>query len=197
MKEFSEVKIRPIVYITSIGEPTTELCVWSLERLGFETKLIKGNDSFNAKLEQIYNEADDDFLRVDADVIVNSNVWRFIDSCPKDVWWYQSMCFDWWKMDIGYAGVQYIKKECLPAIRKAISTIQHIDRPESYCYRLPEFHNPRRCIGSDIVCGLHGFAQNDIQRVKDLKNKRRQEYDFELAERIANDFQITRNKRLV
>lgn len=173
-------------FITSIGEPTTELCEWSLERQGFETVLVKGFDSFNAKLEFIYNEAEDDFIRIDADVIANRNVHRLIKECPQEVWWFQSMSFDWWKQDIGYAGVQYIKKECLAIIREHISDVHHIDRPESFMYRLPEFHNPRRCISSDLVCGLHGFAQNDIERVKKLKRKRGQikDYDFELAEKI-------------
>jgi len=179
-------------FVTSIGEPTTDLCVWALERQGFDVKLVQGDNSFNAKLLEIYNLADDDFIRVDADVIVNHNVKRLISECPSEVWWWQSLMFDWWKMDISFAGVQYIKKECLPAMRANIPKVQHLDRPESLMYRLPEFHEPRRCHSSDIVCGLHGFGQDDIERVKTLKNKRNQKYDFDIAERIANDFQITR-----
>lgn len=174
-------------YVTSTGEPTTELCKWALERQGFEVVLIEGKDSFNRKLRTIYNDADDDFIRVDADVIVNKNVHKLISECPEEVWWWQSMSFDWWQMDIGYAGVQYIKKECLPILREKIEGSLHIDRPESQMYRLPEFHNPRRCEGSGIVCGLHGYGQNDMERVKKLKEYRGQlaNYDFELAERVS------------
>ena len=175
-------------FVTSIGEQTTGLCIWSLERQGFDVTLMQDKTSFNNKLQAIYNLAEDDFIRVDADVIVNRNVQKFIESCPEEVWWLQSMSFDWWKQDVGYAGVQYIKKECIPYIREGIKEALHIDRPESYCYRLPEFHNPRRCIGSDIVCGLHGFGQNDMDRVKQLKKARGQieQYDFELAKRIED-----------
>jgi hypothetical protein len=179
-------------YVTSIGEPTTELCKWSLERQGIDVEVVKGSDSFNAKLEYIYHEADSDFLRVDADVIVNRNVSQLIEQCPEDIWWWQSMSFDWWRQDIGYAGVQYIKKQCLPILRKHISEVQHLDRPESLMYRLEEFHNPRRCESSTIVCGLHGWGQNDLDRVKAIKEKRHQmaNYDFELARRL-NEFQTT------
>ncbi len=173
-------------YVTSIGELTTDLCVWSIERQGFEVTLLEDNTTFNDKLQRIYNEAEDDFLRVDADVIVNKNIKRLVAECPESVWWWQSMSFDWFKQDIGYAGVQYVKKRCIPFIREGIKEALHIDRPESYCYRLPEFHNPRRCLSSGIVCGLHGFGQSDVERVKKIKEMRGQieGYDFELAERI-------------
>lgn len=58
-------------YVTSIGEPTTDLCVWSLERNGFETVLIQDQTTLAEKLKRIYSEADEDFVRIDADVIVN------------------------------------------------------------------------------------------------------------------------------
>jgi len=174
-------------YITSIGEPTTDLCVWSIERQGFEPVLVKDKSSFNAKLEFIYNDADDDFIRLDADVIMNHNVQRFIASCPDEIWWLQAMSFDWWQMDASWGGVQYIKKECLPALRANIGKVQHLDRPESMMYRLPEFHEPRRCEGAEIICGLHGYAQDDVKRVMDLKAKRKQldNYDFVLAQKVS------------
>ena len=175
-------------YITSIGEPTTDLCKWSLERQGFEVVLISGKDSFNSKLQRIYEDAEDNFIRVDADVIVNKNVHRLISECPEEVWWWQSMSFDWWQMDIGYAGVQYIKKQCIPILRDNIKKVQNLDRPESLMYRLPEFHNPRRCDGSGIVCGIHGYGQNDMERVRKIKEYRGQlnNYDFELAEKVSS-----------
>ena len=175
-------------YITSIGEPTTDLCVWSVERQGFEAILVQDKTSFNQKLEHIYNDANDDFIRLDADVIMNHNVQRFIASCPDEIWWLQSMSFDWWQMDTCWGGVQYIKKECLPAIRANIGKVQHLDRPESMMYRLPEFHEPRRCEGVEIIFGLHGYGQDDMQRVIDLKAKRKQldNYDFGLAQKVSD-----------
>jgi len=174
-------------YITSIGEPTTDLCVWSVKRKGFEPVLIKDSSTLNAKLEFIYNDTDDDFIRLDADVIINYNVQRFIASCPDDIWWLQAMIFDWWQMDACWGGVQFIKKECLPALRANIGKVQHLDRPESLMYRLAEFHEPRRCEGAEIICGLHGYGQDNMQRVVELKTKRRQidNYDFELARRVS------------
>ena len=54
-------------------------------------------------------------------------------------------------------------------------------------WRLPEFNGPRRCVTVTKVMGLHGFAQTDIERVKQTKERRGQleNYDFELAERLT------------
>lgn len=173
-------------FVTSIGEKTTELCVWSLQRQGFEVVLIQNDSTFNEKLRQIYNQADDDFIRVDADVIINRNIHRLIKECPKDIWWWQSLSFDWLRQDIGYAGAQYIKRTCIPVLRSNIDKAQRIDRPESQMYRLPEFHNPRRCEGTNIVCGLHGWGQDDYDRVYKQKAYRNQldNYDFEMVEKL-------------
>ena len=54
-------------YVTSIGEPTTDVCVWSLKRNGFDVELLQDNSSLQNKLKRIFEKADDDFLRVDAD----------------------------------------------------------------------------------------------------------------------------------
>jgi hypothetical protein len=59
-------------FVTSIGEPTTDLCVWSLERNGFEVVLLNNGSLLADKLKSIYEQATDDFVRIDADVVVNS-----------------------------------------------------------------------------------------------------------------------------
>lgn len=169
-------------FVTSIGEPTTDLCVWSLERQGFDVSVIQDKTSLAHKLKVIYNQADEDFIRVDADVICNRNVTKL--EAPYGVWWLQGLTFDWWKMDITPGGVQLITKRALPYLREAITVIKDQDRPETEMYRLPEFHNPRRCLTSDLVCGLNGWGQNDIQRVKKVKAGRGQEYDFQIAEKL-------------
>lgn len=173
--------------MTSIGELTTDICVWSLERQGFEVELVKGSDSLNHKLEFIYNEAQDDFLRVDADTVVNKNIHKFITEKPKDCWWYQAMVFDWWQQNTGYSGIQYYTSKTLNILRDNISEVIDIDRPESMMFRLPEFHNPRRCLSSSIVCGLHGYHQDDVERVRALKSSRDYivDFDFELVERLS------------
>lgn len=179
-------------FITSIGEPTTELCKWSLERNGFDVYVISQNSttlnisSLAQKLKYIYAMADDDFIRVDGDVIPNKNLTleKVNASCPSDAWWVQYMTFDWYKQDLTHGGVQYIKKEALPILRENIGKFMESERPESQMYRLEEFHNPRKCITSSLLMGVHGYGQNDIERVKATKTRRMQSYDWDLFDRI-------------
>ena len=175
-------------YITSIGEPTTELCNWSLKRQGFETVLVEDHKqsptSLFDKLEMIFDEVEDDFIRVDADVVVNSNVQELINQ--SEVWWYQALCFGWYSQDVIHGGVQFIRKQALPAIKLHIQEAEQHERPESFLSRLPEFHNPRQFKTYEKICGLHGYKQNDYGRVIATKMRRGQygNYDFELAMKL-------------
>jgi len=172
-------------FVTSIGESTTEICVWSLERQGFDVELVKGNDRLSDKLEYIYNATDDDFLRVDADVIVTRKV-KLLE-VPPGAWWAQAQCFGWYSQDVIYGGVQLIKKECLPALRKHIVNHLTDERPETSMSRLEEFYNPRRFVSVDLICGIHGY-KNDVDRAKTTKDRRGQfDFDFELARKL-NEF---------
>lgn len=174
-----------IAYVTSIGETTTDLCVWSLERQGFAVRLIKDPTSLWDKLRRIFAEADDDFVRVDADVVVNRNIKELVNQ--TDLVWYQSLCFGWFSQDVVHGGVQFVRKEAIPTVREHINEAQRLERPESYLFRLEAFHNPRVCGTFNKVCGLHGYGQRDIDRVKETKLRRGQwdNYDFELAERLS------------
>lgn len=177
-----------IAVLTSIGEPTTELAQWALKRNGFDVRLIQDNSSLASKLKQIYYSVDEDFVRVDADVIVNSNLKpdKMFVTDPR-IWWVQYYTFDWFKQDVGYGGVQFIRKPALKALRDNIDTFMEAERPETQMYRLDEFNNPRRCIGEKKVMGIHGYAQTDIDRIKETKKRRKQvHYDWELAERLSN-----------
>lgn len=176
-------------YVTSIGEPTTDLCCWSLKRLGFVPILIKdvgrrGRTTLWEKLETIFDEAEDDFIRVDADTIVNSNIRELIEQA--ELWWYQTLTFDWYKQDTTHGGIQFIRKPALKAIKQHLHEAKDKDRPESYLFRLAEFHEPRLCGTFEKICGITGYHQNDYARVKAQKLRRGQygNYDFELAERL-------------
>lgn len=172
-------------YVTSIGEPTTDLCKWSLERMGFDVVVVKNDSSLADKLATIFRVEDDDFIRVDADVVPNRNVLELINM--SEAWWYQTQSFDWFAQDVRYGGVQFIRKEAIPIIREHLDDIADLERPESYLYRLDEFHNPRRCVSWDKVCGVHGYAQTDVNRIKKTKGRRGQydTYDWELSDRMS------------
>lgn len=171
-------------FVTSIGEPSTDLCVWSLIRLGFDVELIKGKSLLGTKLKQIFNSPPQNFLRVDADVIVNKNVLQLIEQ--NELLWYQSLTFDWYKQDLAYGGVQFIREDVFELVRPHLEHAETLDRPESYLSRIPELHDPRTFGNYYKICGLHGYRQNDYNRVKQVKARRGQSdnYDFELAERL-------------
>lgn len=171
-------------FITSIGEPTTDLCIWSLNRLGFEVELILNPRSLWSKLNTIFNNTDEDFLRVDADMVVNKNVLELIKQ--DKLLWYQALNYDWYKQDTGHGGIQFIRKEAIPLVRLHLAAAERLDRPESYLSRIKELHNPRTFGTFEKICGIHGFHQKDYKRVMWVKSNRRQtaNYDFELAQKL-------------
>lgn len=176
-------------YVTSIGEITTDLCAWSLERNGFEVVLIKDGSLLVDKLKTIYEHADDDFIRVDADVVVNQNMTPQLLKMMADdePWWFQFMTFGWHAQDLIHGGVQFIKKEAIPHLRREVDRFHDADRPETALSRIKEFYEPRRFVSVGAVCfGIHGFAADDVDRVIAQKKKRGQleNYDFELAEKL-------------
>lgn len=177
------------VYITSVGEPTTELCKWALERQGFNVFLLQDKTSLWSKLKQIYFDANEDFLRVDADIIVNRNMTPdLLNELGQDqtIWWWQFITFDWYKQDITHS-MAYIKREALPALRDNINRFKQDIRPETQVSRIKELENPRRMeTYQDRIAGLHGYGIQDLTPVRHLKAQRNQldNYDFELAERL-------------
>ncbi len=173
-------------FVTSTGEPTTDLCVWSLKRSGFDVVLIQNDTSLAEKLKVIYDMADYNFIRVDADVIPNQNLTEAcINYARPEVWWIQFLTFDWYKQDVTHGGVQLIKREAIPYLREKIANSLGLERPETYMFRIPEFHNPRRCESSPVVMGLHGY-KNDIEKAYQTKKRRDQlhYYDFDLSRKI-------------
>lgn len=180
-------------FVTSIGEKTTELCIWALERNGFDVELVQAQGTLAGKLEYIYSNTDNDFVRVDADVIVNRTLQE--DRIKSDLalypeaWWLQYQTYGWFQQNLIYGGVQIIKKEILPILRLRIREVARIDRPETALSRMPELYNPRRFDSHNACVGIHGFGQSpqDIERVVRQKKQRNyfNDYDFELAEKLA------------
>lgn len=171
-------------YVTSIGEITTDICVWSLQRYGFDVRLKQSSSTLWEKLNEIYKEAEDDFIRVDADVVVNQNVLELIKL--DKAWWYQGMVYEWFRQDVGHGGVQFVRQPALEHIRKRLAEAERQERPESYLSRIPELHNPRRFESFEKICGLHGYRQLDVERVKQTKMRRGRygDFDWDLAEKL-------------
>lgn len=173
--------------MTHINEPTLGLCIWALERNGFEVEVISGNDSLASKLKKIFLTVDEDFLRVDADIIVNRKMTPTMLNSLSDpnIWWWQFLCFDWFKQDTNHA-MSFIKREALPALRSNIDRFKKSIRPETDCSRIEEFYEPRRFATHNEIMGLHGYGNKNLKPVMELKAKRGQShlYDFELTEEL-------------
>lgn len=171
----------------SIGEATTELAKWALERQGLEVVLIEDNSSLAEKLDYMAEVMAEDILRVDADIIVNKRINQFIRLARiSDLLWTQAMTFDWWKQDVAVGTPTYIKAELLPLLRKYKGVFADSQRPETELTRIKELYEPRRFGTIDVLVGVHGWGQADIDRVEAIKKVRGQldGYDFELARRM-------------
>lgn len=177
-------------FVTSVGEPTTELCVWALERNGFDVVLLESKSSLADKLSDIYKMANEDFLRVDGDVIVNRdcNFETIVKAQAKlpDAWWIQFMCWGWFSQKLIYGGVQFITWEALNDLRANASEAASHNRPETYLSRIKAFYNPRRFESYDLALGIHGYGIKDLKPIIRQKAERGQsdKYDFELAQRM-------------
>lgn len=173
-------------FITSFNEITTGLCVWRLEEQGFETVLLQDETTLADKLKRIYDQADDDFVRVDADIVPNQNLTpqNVLMSKIEKVWWTQFMTFDWFKQDLAYGGVQFIRKAAIPYLRKHINEAMNEERPETYMSRIEAFYNPRRFQSDSMVIGLQNY-KNDMNRVRQTKERRGQSgYDWDLVGKL-------------
>lgn len=173
-------------YVFSIGESTTDLCVELMKSYGFEVVLYQDDTSLWHKLKRFYTEVvesgDQWAMRIDADIIPNSNVKKLADTTTLS--WACASGYDWYKQDRGAISVHvmnsWVIKQCLENIYEARDRA----RPETYLWRVEDI-NPHTEIIEDFSCGLHGYGQTDQrQRIKALKHLRNQTYDWDLVERI-------------
>jgi hypothetical protein len=172
-------------YITSIGERTTDICKWQLERLGFDTVLLDKKESWERKYRKFIETANEDCWRIDADVIVNKKIKKVSGIIYSTAIMIQFKVFDFYKNDIHIGQPIFYKKEAIDIIKKNIDEIRP-DRPEASAWRLEEI-NPRTYT-DDTILGMHGFFQDKETRERARENKiaRKQidDFDFELVEKL-------------
>lgn len=175
-------------YVFSIGENTTDLCMELLQDMGFETILYFDGTTLWDKLKRFYTEAlettDNDFIRIDADIIPNKGVLDLVklnDNCL----WHCGVGWDWYKQRRDTISIHHMKREAIEKCLQNIEGAKREIRPETYLWRIEEFHWPRVCHQVDISCGIHGYGQKDQrERIKQLKHLRNQDYDWDLVEKI-------------
>lgn len=174
------------VFLTSIGEKTTQICKEQLERFGFEVILLNDIETWDVKYRKFIDRANEDCLRIDADIIPNRNIELAKDYFTgSSILMGQFQGYDFYKNDVGVIGVTYYSKKALSIIRNSFDEIDW-RRPEATAWRLPKINpNTYTC---KLIVAMHGFFQDDAHLKRHLKNKieRKQieDYDFDLAKKI-------------
>lgn len=176
-------------YVFSIGESTTSLCCNLLREMGFEIILLNDKEtSLWDKLKAFYEDAiasgEEEFLRVDADIIPNKDTLRFIDvPFSRKLQWKCAMGWDWYKNCVTPISIHHMSIDAIKTAYDHIEEAKEESRPETYLWRLPEFERPRSCWNLELYCGLHGYGQqSERERIIKLKKERGQEYDWKLID---------------
>jgi len=177
-----------IAFLCSIGERTTEICRWQLERLGFEVIVLDEVEPWLVKYLRFIDMANEDCIRIDADVIVNDKLLLEIDQIPKEMLMAQFQGFDFYKNEVGICSPCFYTKEALEIIRINFDKLDE-RRPEATAWRLKDI-NDLTWTGERVI-GMHGFFQDKetIKRAKKNKADRKQDslYDWELCDKIINE----------
>lgn len=176
-------------FVFSIGERTTNLCIEQMEEMGFEVVLFQDRTtSLWEKLKKFYQSflesGYETAVRIDADIIPNKNVLKLIaikDQCL----WHSAVGWDWYSQNRQSISIHHLKREAAEICLDNIELAKNKPRPETFLWRLQEFHHPRVCHNVDLSCGLHGYGQkNQRERIKNLKHLRGQDYDWQLVDKI-------------
>ncbi len=175
-------------FVFSIGEATTDLCASQMEKYGFDVEVWQNDSPLWQKLERLY-QFDEDVVRIDADIIPNEEVKSLVDQAEdlKDqgYYWWCTKGWDWYANRVGSVSIHYMTRQALEIGRSHANEMKSQIRPETYIWRLPELHNPRRCHHIDVVAGIHGYGQKlHRDRIKYMKHMRDQDYDWDLVKRI-------------
>lgn len=182
-------------YLTTIGERTTNICKEQLIRCGFDVVIFDKVEPWIDKYKRFLDIANEDCLRIDADIILCKNAKKYIENeiyyhndlrCT-DGWLFGFTLFDFYRNDLYFGSPVFYTKQALDIMKKNIDRVSEL-RPEVSMSRLPEITS--HYIVCHKVIGMHGFFQNKdaVDRAMENKIKRGQMdlYDFELVNKILN-----------
>jgi hypothetical protein len=172
-------------YLCTIGERTTEVCKWQLERLGFEVVVLDEIEPWCVKYARFIQMANEDCIRIDADVILNDKILLDIDQIPENILMAQFQYFDFYRNEVGGGNPCFYSKACLDILKTKLDEIDE-RRPEASAWRLKEIND--FTMTCERICGMHGFGcdKEMLERAKKNKEDRGQInlYDFDLAEKL-------------
>ena len=175
-------------FLTSIGEATTSICKWQLERFGFEVVLLDKIEPWIDKYKRFLEMADEECLRIDADIIPNERIRIFQDSgyLRKNALLAKAYTYDFYANGLMPTAPVYYSKGITKGLKDRITDI---DRPETSIWRLRDLHE-KAIVLSEVV-GIHGFfqARKDIDRGVNNKQVRDQnsQYDFDLLDKLSEE----------
>lgn len=166
-------------FVTSIGEKTTQVCCEQLKRFGFDVILLDKKEDWLNKYKRFILLANEDCLRIDADVIPNKHI---KEAGKEGFGMVTYTTYDFYRNDIGVTSPVFYRKDILMKLKKRIKDIPAF-RPETSASRFPEINKEK--FHSSLIVGIHGFGADKemIDRAKKNKTERGQmkEYDFDLA----------------
>jgi len=169
-------------YLCSVGEKTVDICKLQLERFGFEVVMLDEKETWQEKYSRFLREANENCIRVDADVIPNKHIKIFQN---LKAYLAKTHLYDLYRNEIWPLGPIYYSKEALERF-KGIS-IDDTKRPETFIWRSVPVE--MTTVLSEVV-GLHGFFQDreTIERAKQNKINRGQidNYDFDFVGKIIS-----------
>jgi hypothetical protein len=181
-------------FVTSIGERTTKICCDQLKRFGYEVVLLDGQEPWPQKYRRFISEADEDCIRIDADIIPNTeiadipNVIKAITEMFEGTLMVQFNTYDLYRNNVGVTSPVWYSKKALEIIREQFPNLTDLGRPEASAWRLPAI--VRHTLTAPRVVGLHGFFQDYASFNRHLKHKqeRHQEadYDLDLARKLTS-----------
>lgn len=175
-------------FLTSIGEKTTSICKWQLERFGFEVVLLDKVEPWIDKYKRFLEMAGEECIRIDADIIPNERIRIFQDSgyLRKNAKLAKAYTYDFYANTLMQTAPTYYSKGITKGMKELITDI---DRPETSIFRNRDIH-PWVVVLNEVV-GTHGFFQSkkDIERAVIHKKIRGQnaQYDFDLLEKLKKE----------
>jgi len=171
-------------FVTSVGEKTTDICCELLKKFGFNVVLLDEKEKWIDKYRRFIYLADDDCVRIDADVIPNESIKNI--NKYDDCFIVQSQYYDIYRNKVVPGHPLFYSKKGIDIIKVNLDKLDH-GRPETSAWRLPEIIDKTYTV-TRTVMGIHGIYQDEktVERAKQNKIDRKQinEFDFDLIDRL-------------
>ncbi len=173
------------VVVTSIGERTTDLTCSLLRDWGFDVVLFDEQESWREKFIWMIKRMDEDFIRIDADVIPLPMI-KDLAKYKGRAWLVETQQLDLYSLTMKFGTPALYRREAIEMMRPSLATLPE-DRPETFAWRLPQFRDVTE--SRRLLTGLHGFFQyrQDTERgILNRKERGQEVHDPEIIRRFMD-----------